>query len=129
MAEGILREMGGDRVSVHSAGSEPGRVHPLAVRAVAAMQVDISGQRSKHMDEFADQTFDYVITVCDRVRERCPVFPNDPRRIHWSFPDPAAVEGTEAEQYQAFLQTARELTTRIGYLLLMKERRRPDTEE
>lgn len=123
LAEGILRATVGPLVSVFSAGSEPGHVHPLAIRAAAAMQVDISGQRSKHMDEFAGQAFDYVITVCDRVREVCPVFPNDPHRIHWSFPDPAAVEGTEEERYQAFMQTARELTTRLGYLRLMLERR------
>lgn len=123
LAEGILRATGGPLVSVFSAGSEPGQVHPLAIRAAAAMQVDISGQRSKHMDEFAGQAFDYVITVCDRVREVCPVFPNDPHRIHWSFPDPAAMAGTEEERYQAFVQTARELTTRLSYLRLMLERR------
>ena len=70
------------------------------------------------MDEFAGQTFDYVITVCDRVREVCPVFPEDPHQIHWSFADPAAVQGSAEVRYQAFKQTARELQTRISYLLL-----------
>ncbi len=122
LAEGILRATGGHVVEVFSAGSEPDRVHPMAIRAAAALQIDISGQQSKHLDAFAGQTFDYVITVCDRVRESCPVFPDDPHQIHWSFSDPAAVIGSEADQFQAFLQTARELSTRINYLCLMLER-------
>jgi protein-tyrosine-phosphatase/DNA-binding transcriptional ArsR family regulator len=125
LAEGIMRSSAGDRVEVASAGSEPSRVHPLAIRAATALNVDISEQRSKGMDDFAGRTFDYVITVCDQVREVCPVFPNDPQQIHWGFRDPAAVEGTEEEQFQAFMQTARELTARIGYLRLMLERRQP----
>lgn len=122
LAEGILRATGGDLVEVASAGSEPGTVHPLAIRAAATMTIDISQQQAKHLDEFAGQTFDYVITVCDKVREACPVFPGDPKQIHWSFADPAAVPGTEEEKFQAFLQTARELSTRISYLRLMIER-------
>jgi len=122
MAEGILRHFGGDTVEVFSAGSEPGRVHPNAVRAMADMNIDIGPHTSKNMGGFVGQQFDYVITVCDKVREVCPVFPDDPERIHWSFSDPAAVEGTEKVQYQAFKQTARELHTRIAYLLLMIER-------
>lgn len=123
LAEGILRAATGDWVQAASAGSKPGTVHPLAIRAAAALQIDLSSQRSKHMDEFAGQSFDYVITVCDQVREVCPVFPNEPHQIHWSFPDPAAVMGSEAAQLQAFQQTARELATRIGYLRLTMERR------
>lgn len=126
LAEGILRATAGDLVEVASAGSEPSRVHPLAIRAAEALQIDINGQRSKHMDQFVGQAFDYVITVCDRVREVCPTFPSDPHQIHWSFPDPAAVEGSEGEKFQAFLQTARELNTRIGYLRLMMERRQKE---
>lgn len=123
MAEGILRHLGGERVEVFSAGSQPGEVHPLAVRAAASMNVDISRQTSKHMDLFAGQPFDTIITVCDRVREACPVFADDPEKIHWSFEDPAAVEGPEEIRYQAFETTARELMTRISYLLLMIRRR------
>ncbi|MDV7391299.1 arsenate reductase ArsC, partial [Arthrospira platensis SPKY1] len=121
LAEGILRARAGDLAEVFSAGSRPGQVHPLATRAAAALNIDISGQRARHMDEFAGQRFDYVITVCDQVREVCPVFPNDPEQIHWSFADPAAVQGSEADQYLAFLRTARELSTRIGYLRLVME--------
>ncbi len=129
LAEGILRATASDWVEVASAGSEPGQVHPLAVQAAATLHIDISGQRAKHLDEFAGQTFDYIITVCDQVREVCPVFPEDPHQIHWSFPDPTAVGGSEEEQWPAFLQTARELATRIGYLRLMMMRRHQSTEE
>lgn len=122
MAEGILRSLGGDRVAVFSAGSEPDNVHPLAVRALRGMNIDIRGQAAKHMDQFAGQSFDYIITVCDRVRETCPVFPGDPKKIHWSFADPADVAGPEERRFQAFQTTARELRTRIGYLLLMIHR-------
>jgi ArsR family transcriptional regulator, arsenate/arsenite/antimonite-responsive transcriptional repressor / arsenate reductase (thioredoxin) len=127
LAEGILRTSGGGLVEVYSAGSEPGFVHPLAIRAAEAFNIDISSQRSKHMDEFAGQSFDYVITVCDRLREVCPAFSGDPHQIHWSFPDPAAVTGPDDEQFQAFLQTARELSTRINYLRLMMERHPKET--
>jgi protein-tyrosine-phosphatase len=123
LAEGILRAHGGNLVQVFSAGSEPGQVHPLAIQAADALQIDIRDQRSQHMNEFVGETFDYVITVCDRVREVCPVFPDDHKQIHWSFPDPAEVTGSDEDQYQAFVQTARELSTRIHYLLLMMERR------
>lgn len=119
LAEGILRATAGDGVTVFSAGSQPGGVHPLAVRAAQELGYDISQQESKHMDQFAGQPFDYVITVCDQVREVCPVFPDGPVQIHWSFPDPAAVAGTAAAQFEAFLQTVRELVVRINYLCQM----------
>lgn len=119
LAEGILRAAGGERVEVFSAGNEVTAVHPLAIRAAAERGLDISQQHAKPMDEFAGQSFDTIITVCDRVREVCPVFPGDPPHIHWSLPDPTAVTGPEEAQYQAFRQTAQELSTRITYLLMM----------
>jgi len=123
MAEGIMRALSRGAVDVESAGTEPSRVHPLAVDAVRRLlNVDISGHRSKHVDEFVGQHFDYVITVCDRAREACPVFPGDPERIHWSFDDPAAVQGSEDDRERAFLQVATELTTRIRQLLIIVER-------
>ena len=128
LAEGIMRQTSDFPVAVFSAGNEPGTVHPLAIRAAQHLGLDISGQRSKHLDEFSGQTFAYVITVCDRVRELCPVFTPEPHQIHWSFADPSAVVGTEEEQFQAFLQTARELTTRINYLRLMINRRQAHEE-
>lgn len=119
LAEAILRAAGGERVEVCSAGNQVTAVHPLAIRAAAERGLDISQQYAKHLDEFTGQPFDAIITVCDRVREVCPVFPGDPPQIHWSLPDPTAVTGPEGAQYQAFRQTAQELSTRITYLLLM----------
>ncbi len=89
---------------------------------MAQMNIDISQKHSKHLDQFREQHFDYIITVCDRARETCPVFPGDPVQIHWSFPDPAAVEGTEDERFTAFMQTAMQLNGRIGFLLTMIRR-------
>lgn len=123
MAEAIARHQGGNMVEVHSAGTEPSRVHPTALRVLHDMKIDASGARSKHVSEFEGQRFDYIITVCDRVKEACPYFPGDPEQKHWSFLDPAAVEGDE-EQLHAFLRTAHELTTRIHFLLLIIEKER-----
>jgi len=117
MAEGLMRHFAGEAVEVYSAGSQPSSVHPLAIRAMAERTIDISSHRSKHVDEFSGQTFDYVITVCDRAREVCPVFPDQPREIHWSLPDPAGMGDTERERYHAFKQTADQLATRIQFLL------------
>jgi ArsR family transcriptional regulator, arsenate/arsenite/antimonite-responsive transcriptional repressor / arsenate reductase (thioredoxin) len=122
MAEGLLRKLGGDQVEVFSAGSEPTSIHPLAIKVMASRDIDLKSHRSKHLEEFVGQNFDYVITVCDRVREVCPVFPGDPEQIHWSFPDPAAMEGDLRTQEKGFEETARELTNRIQYLLLMIQR-------
>ncbi len=124
MAEGILRYLGGDRVEVHSAGTVATRVHPLSIAAMANKGIDISEQRSKHLDEFVGQDFDYVVTVCDNARESCPIFPGAPERIHWSIADPSAVEGDEATRLHAFHVAADELMTRIRYLLLTIERKR-----
>jgi thioredoxin type arsenate reductase len=122
MAEGILRELGGDRVEVASAGTEATRVHPLAVREMAERGIDISSQRSKHMDELLGERFDYVVTVCDNAGESCPIFPGNPERIHWSIPDPSAVEGDEQARRIAFKRVADELTTRLRYLLALVEK-------
>lgn len=123
MAEAILRKLGGDRVEAASAGTEVTRVHPLAVREMAEREIDISGQRSKPMNELFGERFDYVVTVCDNARESCPIFPGDPERIHWSIPDPSAVEGEEDKRRQAFERAADELTTRIRYLLALLEKK------
>lgn len=102
MAEGLLRDLAGERMDVWSAGSRPSVVNPLAIAAMRERGIDISGQRSKHLDEFRDQPFDEVITVCDNAAETCPIFPGPARRIHWSFPDPAAAEGDEAARLAMF---------------------------
>jgi len=126
MAEGLLRKIAGDQVQVFSAGSEPTSIHPLAIKVMFEIGIDLTQQRSKHFKEFLRQHFDYVVTVCDRVREVCPVFPGDPEQIHWSFPDPVAVEGSLEDQKKAFGDTASQLTTRIQYLLLMIDRTRTE---
>jgi protein-tyrosine-phosphatase len=122
MAEALLRYLSKGHIEAYSAGSNPTSVHPYAVRTMASVGIDISMQRAKHFDEFRGQTFDRVITVCDRVRESCPTFPGDPEHIHWSFPDPAAVDGSEQERYHAFEQVSLQLTTRLRYLLILLER-------
>jgi thioredoxin type arsenate reductase len=120
MAEGILRKRGAEKFIVVSAGSQPSTVHPLAIRAMADMGIDISQQDSKSQMDYLEEHFDYVITVCDNARENCPIFPGSPNQIHWSFPDPAVVPGTEAERLKAFKETALQLNTRIGYFLMLQ---------
>jgi arsenate reductase len=102
MAEGLLRSLGGDRFEVASAGSKPSIVRLEAIAVMSELGIDISGHRSKHVREFEGQHFDYVITVCDNANESCPVFPGDTKRVHWSVPDPAAVEGSETERLAGF---------------------------
>ena len=102
MAEGLLRSFGGDGFEVFSAGTKPSIVRPEAIAVMSELGIDLSGQRSKHVREFEGQAFDYVITVCDDANESCPVFPGNTQRIHWSFPDPAAIEGSETERLAAF---------------------------
>lgn len=102
MAEGLLRNATDGKVAVFSAGTKPGTVRPEASAVMAERGIDISGHRSKPVDELDDIRFDYVITVCDNANANCPVFPNAPRRIHWSSPDPAAVEGNDEQRLEAF---------------------------
>ncbi|HVT17252.1 MAG TPA: ArsR family transcriptional regulator [Thermoanaerobaculia bacterium] len=123
MAEAFLRQLRPD-LEVASAGTMVTEVHPLAIRAVASHHLDISGQRSKHLSEFVGQRFDYVITVCDRARESCPIFPGDPEQLHWSIPDPAAVDGDETTRLRAFEAAARELLARLRLLVALLERDR-----
>ncbi len=118
LAEALLRQLGGERVEAHSAGTEPARVHPVALATLENFGVNASGLSSKHLQQFIGQHFDYVITVCDRAKESCPVFPGDPERIHWSFPDPSAV-ADPAEQRRAFAQVFVELEKRIKLLLAL----------
>lgn len=113
MAEALLRLIGGPKFEVHSAGTEATRVNPHAIQAMADVGIDISEARSKHLNEFLGDDFDYVITVCDSANETCPIFPGDPRRIHWSFPDPGAVEGSDADRQRAFNRTRDEITMRL----------------
>jgi arsenate reductase (thioredoxin) len=102
MAEGLLRHDAGDAYEVVSAGTNPTRVRPEAIAVMREVGIDISRHRSKSVEEFAGQDFDYVITVCDNAKESCPVFPAKTRRIHWSIDDPAEVQGSEEERLAAF---------------------------
>lgn len=102
MAEGLLRHESGDRFEIESAGTKPGRVRPEAIAVMKELGIDISGHRSKSVDEFAGQNFDYVLTVCGNAKETCPVYPGHTNRLHHSFEDPTAMEGSEEERMAAF---------------------------
>ena len=113
MAEALLRQFGGARFDVYSAGTEATRVHTLAVRAMAEVGIDISAARSKSLTEFLDEHYDYVITVCDAASESCPNFPGAPERIHWSLPDSSAVTGPEDERLRAFARVRDDIAERL----------------
>jgi arsenate reductase len=113
MAEGLLRSLGGGRFEVFSAGTHPSRVRPEAIEAMREVGIDISGQRSKPVGEFAGREFDYVITVCDRAREECPVFPGRAERVHWSFDDPAEAAGGWPERLEVFRRVREEIGARL----------------
>lgn len=121
MAEGLLRHDGGPDYEVFSAGTYPTSVRPEATQVMREVGIDISGHRSKSVDEFAGQHFDCVITVCDNARESCPVFPATTRRIHWSLEDPAAVQGSEEQRLAEFRRIRDQLRQRLGEF--MKEGR------
>lgn len=113
IAEALLKSAGGVDFDVHSAGTQPKGINPFTVKVLEQAGLDPTMFHSKSMDQYVDQKFDYVITVCDNAAEECPVFPGDPQRIHWSFPDPAAVEGTDVVKLAAFQQTLREMRQRL----------------
>ena len=117
LAEALCEQLSGGAVSAASAGSRPRPLHPNAMRVMRERGIDISGRRPKYLGEFADQRFDYVISLCDRVREVCPEFPGGPELIHWSIPDPAREPGHDNDTLPAFERTADELCTRIGFLI------------
>jgi ArsR family transcriptional regulator, arsenate/arsenite/antimonite-responsive transcriptional repressor / arsenate reductase (thioredoxin) len=114
MAEALMRDLAGKSVEVYSAGSHPTRLHPEAIRTMDELGIDIRRQRSKGLQEFAGQSFDHIITVCDRAREICPTFPGE--HLHWGFADPVAIENA-AERRHAFEKIAAQLVSRIQYFL------------
>lgn len=117
MAEAIVRARSGGVIEAVSAGSQPKPLHPNAVRVMREEHgLDIASQTSKHLDVFAGERFDWVISLCDRVREVCPPFPGQPETVHWSMPNPATGEA-DGVTYPLFQQTAAELATRIDFLL------------
>jgi ArsR family transcriptional regulator, arsenate/arsenite/antimonite-responsive transcriptional repressor / arsenate reductase (thioredoxin) len=117
MAEALAEELSAGRVRAASAGSHPKPLHPNAVRVMRERGIDLAGRRSKPLSEVTGRHFDYVISLCDRVREICPEFPGTPQAIHWSVRDPAREPGTDDATLPAFARTAAELETRIGFLL------------
>lgn len=102
MAEGILRHYGGERFEVESAGTRPSQVNPIAIQVMKEIGMDISHHRSKHLDEFKNRDFDYVITVCDNAKESCPAYFKSARKLHWSFPDPPHDQEITEEVVQEF---------------------------
>jgi arsenate reductase len=120
MAEGLLRHLAGDRFDVYSAGSEATFVRPQAIEVMNENGIDISGQKSKTLEEYLGQPFDYVITVCDSANEACPVFPGAKQRLHWSFEDPAAAVGREEERLRVFRSVRENIEEHIESNLLSK---------
>jgi len=116
IGEALARRLGGGQVEAYSAGSHPTELHPVTVELLQALGEDPARYRSKLLDQYLGQDFHYIITVCDRVREQCPTFPDDEIQIHWSFPDPTEVIGL-VEQRRAFATLRREMETRLRYLL------------
>jgi arsenate reductase len=117
MAEGFLRHMAGDRFEITSAGTTPTELNPLAVRVMHEVGIDISSQWAKDSAEFFRERFQYVITVCKKAKERCPIFPGAIWRHDWDIQDPAAVEGTEAERLAVFRQVRDEIEDHVRELI------------
>jgi arsenate reductase len=117
MAEGLFRQAGGDRYEVFSAGTKPSLVRPEAIAVMREIGIDISGHRSKSVDEFAGQDLDLVITACDNAKESCPVFPGRTQRLHWPFEDPAALAGSEEQRLAAFRSIRDQIQARIKLFL------------
>lgn len=113
MAEGLLRHDGGAAYEVFSAGVRPTGVRPEAIEAMREVGIDISEHRSKSVEEFADQPFDFVITVCDNAKEACPIYPAETRRVHWSFADPAEAAGDFAARLSIFRRVRDEIRARL----------------
>jgi len=113
MAEAVLRQAGGDRFEVHSAGTEPRGINPFTLRTLAEVGIDATGARSKSVTEYLGRRFDYVITVCDQARQTCPVFPGSHESLHWGYEDPAEAQGTDEERLAVFRSVLRQISERI----------------
>ena len=114
MAEGLFRRAAGARFEVHSAGTKPSLVRPEAIVVMAELGIDISGHCSKSVDEFQGQEFEWIVTVCDHAKENCPIFPGKSQRVHWSFEDPAAVEGDEETRRTAFRRIRDQIAANVA---------------
>lgn len=127
MAEAILRREGGGDFEAYSGGVWPkDDVHPMTIQVLAEIGIDISDARSKSVTEFLDQRFDYVVTVCDRARESCPVFPGAEESMHWGLDDPAEATGTEAQRLAVFRRVMTEIAVRMRTFIELARRAHPD---
>ena len=117
MAEGLLRHYGNGEFDVYSAGLKPSHVHPLAINAMAELDIDITNQYSKTVNEFISKEFSYVITVCDNAKEFCPVFPGKHKVLHWSIEDPASISGTEEEMMKVFRKVRQNILENVKHLI------------
>ena len=122
IAQALLQQAGGDDFEVESAGTEPKGVNPYTLRVLAESGIDWSGARSKSVTEFVDQHWDYVITVCDRARQACPMFPGQHDQLHWGLEDPAEVEGTDEQKLDAFRKTRMDITMRLRPFITLARR-------
>ena len=122
MGEGLFRHEGGGAVEVVSAGTNPSHVRPEAIAAMREIGIDISQQRSKSVNEFAGQKFDVIVTVCDNARDACPVFPGVAERVHWSFEDPAAAQGSDAERLATFRKVREQIHARVKSFYSLRQR-------
>ena len=124
IAEALLKDLGGTDFEVRSAGTEPRGVNPFAVRVLGEIGIDWTRARSKSVTEFLDEPFDYVITVCDRARQACPVFPGDHNSLHWGLDDPADADGADEQRLEAFRRTQTELSIRLRPFVELARRAR-----
>jgi arsenate reductase len=128
MAEGLLRSLGGEDYEVFSAGTYPSFVRPQAINVMSELEIDIKSQYSKGLDQFVNQEFDYVITVCDNAKESCPVFHGAREVLHWSIKDPVEVWGIEETQPQAFRKARDEIRKRIAETFELKRSAKPSSQ-
>jgi len=124
MSESLLRHHGGSDFEVYSAGTTPKGINPLTVRVLGEIGIDAGSARSKSVDEFLGQTFDYVITVCDQARQACPVFPGSHKSLHWGYEDPAAAEGSDEERLKVFRSVCTQISSRIAQFVVIARRAR-----
>jgi arsenate reductase len=117
MAEGMLRDWGGAAFEAHSAGNEVAEVRPLAIKAMSEIGIDIAGQRSKSVREYAGQSFDYAVTVCDDAKEACPYFAGARQQLHWGFDDPSAATGVDEERMVVFRRVRDEIAEQVRLLI------------
>lgn len=118
MAEAVLNQLGRDRFVAFSAGSDPAdEIHPLACKVLSRAGFDMTGKRPKSLKEFLTEDFDFVITLCDRMKENCPIFPGQPIFAHWGSPDPADFKGEEEEKTRLFDKTFMEISQRVSLFI------------